>query len=99
MTTVFAHNESYDSTEVCSNEYGGFNATLIQGPFSYEQLHSPTGYGYLNRAERRFIKRQVGAIVTESSDGFVGVTWYTDKSELVSDWYETEKLYQHDEDE
>jgi hypothetical protein len=82
------------SSDIASSEFGGESATLIECDFrrngdlygSIDLLRYYTTSNRLNRAERRYIRKMVGAIVYESSYGFVTVNWYTCPKHLARDW-------------
>lgn len=101
VTSVFAYDYAMDSTDFCSNECWGNNATFVEGPFTSHELLAYRGdidsvvgpENRLNRAERRFIRRQVGCIVYEDSQGFVYVDWYDDIRQLNKDWYQVQRKF------
>lgn len=60
----------------------------IDGPFNPSELrkHHDDEFGFLNRAERRFIAKQGACIVNEDSQGFFTCTWYDDLDEFLKAW-------------
>ena len=64
---------------------------LLRGPFM--DITEADGEP-LNEQEREFLASLAGAIVEESSDGFVSVTYYEDSDELERAWQELAGLYE-----
>ena len=48
----------------------------------------------LTDTERAFLKRVVGCVVYENSQGFIDVTWYTNKRALETAWRGINKEYE-----
>lgn len=75
--------------ETVGSDDGGESYTRLDGPFQASgDVQEP-----LNEEEVAFLAQQAGAILYESSDGFVDVTYYASKEALNKAWTEIEAEY------
>lgn len=67
-----------------SNEGWGAGAEALDGPFDGRAWRDDDGRA-LNRAEKRFLARSAGAIVSWDSRGFVSATFYRNRADFQAD--------------
>lgn len=87
------------------DEFSGESFTLIRGPFTMASLNGKFdlltyhfNHPSLNRAERKYLKRQAGAILYESSQGFITTTRYTSEKDLDKAWNKVSEMFEEVED-
>ena len=69
----------------------GWASSRLDGPFNGDdERAAEEACGPLTDADRAFLRSLAGAIVTETDQGFVSASWYTDKAELEADWLKVE---------
>jgi hypothetical protein len=82
----WAVDDSNDSTDFESNDAWGNGAAIVEDTNIGSAVYIYAWECFLNQAERRFIKRQVGAIVRWNSQGSYDVSWYDSRKEMLKDW-------------
>lgn len=93
---LYAYEETLmGNGDTLSDDCGGESYTRVDGPFQEDFIDGEYGFGKLFFSEKRFLQKQVGCILTESSDGFVSVSWYTDKYRLFEEWDSLEKDFSY----
>ena len=82
----YAYDASLDCVEDQCGEAdcGGWYGLLTAGDET--GLLSMVPHGRTTLSESQFLKSQAGCILFEDSQGFVDVTYYTDRDELLADW-------------
>jgi hypothetical protein len=83
----YVHAASLDGCgETVGSDDGGESYTSVDGPFADITPANEDGTPMFNADEIAFLASQAGAIIYESSDGFVDVTYYDDEESYLVAW-------------
>lgn len=96
----FVDNDEWFDAREGEADLGGHYG-LIRGPFTSDQrfvIGTPPFEETLTEDERAYLQQIAGAIVLQTSQGFVSVVYYDSDEELTAAWARVEALHEPEED-